>query len=143
MSKTLPDKWLRQAVFNQINNIVVDGVTIPCYDYNVTGTPSNAYVLLTSQQSPSVNDNKCGIKWNSSILIDIVTKYQLSGNTGSRLLADNIADQVRSLTSNLILDVTSGLIIVWQRQDFEPDLNQETENEIIFRKLLRIECLIN
>jgi len=143
MSKPLPDKWIRKAVFDQINNIVVDGVTIPCYDTNVTGEKKNAYVLMTTQISPSVNDNKCGIKWNSSLLLDIFTKYQSSGNTGSRLFADNIADEVRNLTQSLVLDPLSGLTIVWQRQDFEPDISSTTENEIVFRKLLRLEFMIN
>ena len=143
MSKTLPDKWIRKAVFDQINNIVVDGVTVPCYDYNLTGEKKSAYILLTTQISPSVNNTKCDIKWNSSILIDIVTRYSKSGNTGSRLLADNIGDEVRNLTSSLSLDPASGLTIVWQRQDFEPDLMLPTKNEIVFRKLLRLEFMIN
>ena len=33
MVKSLPDKWIRKAISNKINNIVVDGVMIPCYDY--------------------------------------------------------------------------------------------------------------
>ena len=30
MIKTLPNKWVRKAVFDAINNIEVDGKEIPC-----------------------------------------------------------------------------------------------------------------
>jgi hypothetical protein len=142
MSVTLPDKWIRKAVSNAINNIVVDSVTIPCYDTYVTGEKKNAYVLMTTQTSLLENNTKCDDKWNSSILLDIFTKYLSAGNTGSRLFADNIADEVRRLTDNLVLDPDSDLRIIWQRGDFENDISSSTKNENVFRKLYRLEFMI-
>lgn len=144
MNKSLPDKWVRKAVYDAINNVVVDTKTIPCYDTRVTGrTQPKHYVLLTTQSNTVDKANKCESRWESSILIDIVTRYNGSGNTGSRLLADNILDEVRNLTKSLVLNVESGLTIINQTQSFPNDISTQLPNQNIFRKLMRIELVIN
>lgn len=144
MNKNLPDKWIRKAVYDAINNISVDGNIIPCYDSKVTGRNKKPhYVLITTQNNIAENVNKCEKQWRSFILLDIVTTYKNSGNTGSRLLADNILDEVRNLTDNLTLDVSSGLKIVWQKDTFPNDIVTITDNNSIYRKFLRIELYIN
>ena len=143
MVKTLPDKYIRKAIYTAINNMVVDGYTIPCYDSRVVGQAKDYYVILSTQSSNVAKDTKCGYKWESNILIDIITRYKLSGNTGSRLLADNIADKVRELTDNLVLDVASGLTIITQTESMPNDLVSTSDNVIVYRKFIRIEFLIN
>ena len=144
MIKPLPDKYIRKAVFNAVNNIVVDTLTIPAYDSRVTGNVIPQHFILMTTQTNQVNQmTKCGDVWESSILIDIVTTYDGSGNTGSRLLSDNILDAVRNATNNLVLDVASGLVVQKQIQDFPNDIVTITENENIFRKLIRLELTIN
>ena len=142
MVKTLPDKYIRKAVYNAINGIVVDGEQILCFDSRVSGKGIDNYVLMTTQSNEVDKRTKCGDDWQSQILIEVFTRYKLTGNTGSRLLADNILDAVRSATDTLILDVASGLSIVTQNQSFPSDLVSETQNEIIVRKFIRIEFLI-
>ena len=144
MIKQLPDKYVRKAVFDAVNNIVVDTLTIPAYDSRVTGSVIPQHFILMTTQTNQVNQmTKCGDVWESSILIDIVTTYDGSGNTGSRLLSDNILDAVRNATNNLVLDVSSGLVVQKQIQDFPNDIVTITENENIFRKLMRLELTIN
>ena len=144
MIKQLPDKYIRKAVFDAINNIVVDTLTIPAYDSRVSGNVIPQHFILMTTQTNQVNQmTKCGDVWESSILIDIVTTYDGSGNTGSRLLSDNILDAVRNATNNLVLDVSSGLVVQKQIQDFPNDIVTITENENIFRKLMRLELTIN
>ena len=144
MIKPLPDKYIRKAVFNAVNNIVVDTLTIPAFDSRVSGNVIPQHFILMTTQTSRVNQmTKCGDVWESSILIDIVTTYDGSGNAGSRLLADNILDAVRNATNNLVLDVASGLVIQKQIQDFPNDIVTVTENENIFRKLMRLEFTIN
>tara|TARA_R110001583_G_scaffold114132_1_gene264580 strand:- start:6688 stop:7122 length:435 start_codon:yes stop_codon:yes gene_type:complete len=144
MIKQLPDKYVRKAVFDAVNNIVVDTLTIPAYDSRVTGNVIPQHFILMTTQTNQVNQmTKCGDVWESSILIDIVTTYDGSGNPGSRLLSDNILDAVRNATNNLVLDVSSGLVVQKQIQDFPNDIVTITENENIFRKLMRLELTIN
>ena len=144
MIKPLPDKYIRKAVFDAVNNLVVDTLTIPAFDSRVSGNViPDHFILMTTQTSQVNHMTKCGDVWESSILIDVVTTYDGSGNTGSRLLSENILDAVRSATNNLVLDVSSGLVIQKQTQDFPNDIVTITENENIFRKLMRLELTIN
>ena len=144
MNKTLPDKWIRKAVYDAVNNIVVDTITIPCYDGRVVGNiiPDH-FILLSTQTSQTNQIIKSERSWESSILIDIVTTYKSSGNPIPRILADNILDAVRSATNNLALDASCGLVIQMQTQDFPNDIITVSGNENIFRKLMRIELTIN
>lgn len=144
MIKQLPDKYVRKAVFDAVNNLVVDTLTIPAFDSRVSGNVIPQHFILMTTQTNQVNQmTKCGDVWESSILIDIVTTYDGSGNPGSRLLSDNILNAVRNATNNLVLDVSSGLVVQKQIQDFPNDIVTITENENIFRKLMRLELTIN
>lgn len=143
MNKSLPDKWIRKAIFDAINNITVDGVQVPCYDSRILDETKDYYILLTTQTNEVINDNKCEKRWQSSILIDVVTIYNGIGNTGSRLFADNILDAVRNATNDLTLDVSSGLVKEWQRESFPNDIILSLENKNVYRKLMRIEMQIN
>ncbi len=144
MNKSLPDKWIRKAVYDVVNNITVDSNVIRCYDTRVTGNiMPDHYILMTTQTNTVDKSIKCGYRWESSILLDMVTSYKSTGNTGSRLLVDNITDEVRNLTDVLTLDVASGLSILKQTQFFLNDISTITTNENIFRKFIRIELTIN
>ena len=93
MVKPIPDKYVRKAIFTALNNIVVDGNTIPCFDSRVpTDNTKNHYILMSSQTNDVNKYTKCGSAYESTILLDIITSYYGVGNTGSRLLADNILD---------------------------------------------------
>ena len=144
MIKTIPDKWVRKAIYDAVNNIVVDTFTIPCYDTRVSGKViPDHFILMTTQTNLVAKTNKCENYYESSILIDIVTSYTSQGNPGSRTLADNILDAVRAATDVIVLDVASGLVVLRQTQDFPNDITTITKNENIFRKLMRLELTIN
>jgi hypothetical protein len=150
MIKTLPDKWIRKAIYDVINNISVvdemsgDVLVVKCYDSRVMADNDvTQYVLMTTQTNTVDKSTKCGNRWESSILLDVVTTFNGAGNYGSRLLADNILDKVRALTDSLTLDVASGLEVVYQSQDFPNDLVTVTSTENIYRKFMRIELLID
>ena len=146
MIKNIPDKFIRKAVSEAVNNLVVDGLEIPIYDTNVTQTVNTDtpqhYILMTTQTNDVDRDNKCEHNWESSILLDIITSYDLPGNPGSRVLADDILNEVRNATLNLILDPTSGLKIINETMTFPADLSTITVNESIFRKFLRLELYV-
>jgi len=143
MNKNLPNKWIRKAIFQAINNIVVDGKVVRCYDTNVSGVDvPNNYVILSTQSNIVEKANKCEYFWNSEILLDIVNIYQSAGNMGDRLLTDNITDEVRKLTDVLVLDSASDLSVISQIQSFPNGLNSTNDNQIIFRNFIRISLRI-
>ena len=146
MNKTLPDKWVRKAVYDAINDIVVDDFVIPCYDthvtYNAQKDEPSHYVLMTTQTNDTEKRNKCEWFYESSILLDILTSFGGAGNNGSRLLVDNITDACRNALQDLTLDVASGLEIVKERMDFPADITTDVGAETIFRKFIRLELRI-
>jgi hypothetical protein len=144
MVKNLPDKWIRKAVYTAINDIVVNTFAIPCFDTRVPKNDKRSFYVIMSTQSNEVDKSiKCEHRWQSQILLDVITSYDINGNTGSRKMADDILDAIKTATDSLVLDVASGLTIVTQNQSFPNDLVSITENEIVYRKLMRIEFLIN
>ena len=134
-----PDKHIRKAIFDKINNIVVSGKIIPCYDSRATNAPSN-YVLLTAQTKEVEKSNKCDYRWTTSILIEIYTKVTSSGNTGSRVLLNDIEQAVYTLLNPKL--TVSGFTNITQNITFENSLETITDTEIIFRSFLRLNLVL-
>ena len=130
-----PDKYIRKAIFDKINNIVVSGKTIPCYDSRGTNAPSN-YVLLTSQTKEVDKATKCGYRWETMLLIEIFTKVTSSGNTGSRVFLNDIEQAVYTL---LLPKLTvAGFENLTQNITFENSIDTPTDTELISRSFLRL-----
>ena len=130
-----PDKHIRKAIFDKINNIVVSGKTIPCYDSRGTNAPSN-YVLLTSQTKEVLKETKCEYEWETSTLIEIYTKVSSSGNTGSRVLLNDIESAVMALLNPKI--TVAGFTNVTQNITYETQLETVTDVDVIYRSFLRL-----
>lgn len=144
MNKILPDKWIRKAVSALLDNLSVGSSIIRCYDTRVTGpTIPEKYIIMSTQTNTVDKATKCESRWESSILLDVFTQYDRQGNTGSRLEVDDIMNEVRAQMDTLVLDVASGLTIVTRTQSFPNDITSVTDNEIVNRKFLRLELLIN
>ena len=130
-----PDKHIRKAIFDKINNIVVSGKIIPCYDSRGTNAPSN-YVLLTSQTKEVDKATKCGYRWETMLLIEIFTKVTSSGNTGSRVFLNDIEQAVYTL---LLPKLTvAGFENLTQNITFENSIDTPTDTELISRSFLRL-----
>jgi len=130
-----PDNYIRKAIHDRINDIVVDTKTIKCFDSRANNAPLN-YVLLTAQTKEVDKSNKCEYRWESTILIEIYTKTTSSGNTGSRVLLANIEQAVYSLLLPTL--VVENFDTLNQSITFENQLETVTDTEIIFRSFLRL-----
>ena len=135
-----PDKHIRKAIFDKINNIVVSGKIIPCYDSRATNAPSN-YVLLTAQTKEVDKATKCGYRWETMLLIEIFTKVTSSGNSGSRVLLNDIEERVMTLLNPKI--TVAGFTTVTQNISYENQLETITDTEIIFRSFLRLNLTLD
>jgi hypothetical protein len=130
-----PDKWIRKAVHDKINNIVVSTKTIKSFDSRATNAPSE-YVLLTVQTKEVDRSNKCEYRWTSSLLIEIYTKVTSSGNTGSRVLLNDIEQAIHDLLLPKL--AVTGFETLDQDITFEAQLETITDTEVIFRSFLRL-----
>jgi hypothetical protein len=132
-----PDKNIRKAVFDLINNIVVNSKIIKCFDSRITGNAIlSEYVLLTAQTKEVVKQNKCEYDWETSLLIEIYTKTSSAGNSGSRVLLNDIEQAVYTLINPKITVV--GFVNYTQNITFETQLETVTDTENIFRSFLRL-----
>ena len=132
-----PDKYIRKSVFDLINDIVVSDKVIKCFDTRVTGNAAlNEYVLLTAQTKEIDKSTKCGYDWTTSLLIEIYTKTSSSGNSGSRLLLNDIEQAVYTLLSPKI--TVANYTNQTQNITFETQLETVTTTENIFRSFLRL-----
>ena len=137
MISTNPDKFIRKAVHDQINGIVVNSKIINSYDSRVTGNAKkNEYVLFTVQTKEVDKSNKCSYRWDTSMLIEIYTKSSSAGNSGSRLLLNDIEQAIYTLLSPK-LDV-DGFVTLTQNITFDNQLETITDTENIFRSFLRL-----
>ena len=135
-----PDKHIRKAIFDNINNIVVSGKIIPCYDSRATNAPSN-YVLLTAQTKEVDKGNKCSYSWETSLLIEIYTRTTSAGNSGSRVLLNDIEERVMTLLNPKI--TVAGFTTVTQNISYENQLETITETSNIFRSFLRLNLILD
>lgn len=136
-----PDKWIRKAFFDALNGLVVDTISIPTFDERVTGTTVKPHYILLSTQTKSQNKyTKCADRWNCDILIDIVTTYPATGNTGSKLLAENIEEAVINLEDNLTL--SAGFIINEKSLVSSDSLVTIGTTTNVFRQLIRFQYFI-
>ena len=132
-----PDKFVRKAVFDLSNNIVVNTKTIKCFDSRVTGNANlTEYILLTAQTKEVLKATKCEYDWETSMLIEIYTKTSSAGNSGSRLLLNDIESAVMTLLNPKI--TVAGFVNVTQNITYENQLETVTDTENIFRSFMRL-----
>lgn len=136
-----PSKYLRKAFFDALTGLVIDTISIPVFDERITGNIVPKHYILLSTQTKSQNKyTKCGDRWDCSILIDIITTYPATANTGSKLLVDNIEEAVINLENSIIL---GGGFKINDRQlvssDSVPVIGTTTN---VFRQLIRFQYFI-
>lgn len=137
MISTNPDKFIRKAVHDLVNGIVVSGKQIFCFDSRLAGNSKlTEYVLLSSQTKEVDKATKCKYRWETSLLIEIFTKTSSAGNSGSRLLLNDIEQAMLDLLSPKLL--VNGFETLIQNITFEANLETITDTEIVFRSLLRL-----
>lgn len=133
------NKWVRKAVEDALDGMVINTISVPVYDVAATAYDGKFYVLLSTQNKDLV-PNKCGDGWDYFLLIDIVSRYRK--NTGVRVMGDDIEEEVRSRLASIQLDVAAGVRINNIRYNEEADLFDQFGSEHIHRKLLRYQFAI-
>ncbi|MCT3693157.1 hypothetical protein HZP84_16300 [Elizabethkingia anophelis] len=131
------DKWIRKYFVDTLNNMVVNGKTITIHDMRIPDN-KDAYILMTTQQKSEGDPTKCNTPWDCYITLDVVTIY--NNIAGSRLLADDIMEEVMKRTQNVLVN---GFTVKKQSLDFPPDISTITSTQAIFRKLVTFNLIIS
>lgn len=131
-----PDKWIRKAVSERINDMTVDAYNIPCIDTNYTGdTQPKYYVAMSTQTKRDNQTSKCGWEWDCSILLDITTRFIGTSNTGSRTLANDIEENIILLMNDFTIEGGFRIDDIMVEESISQD--GHTNTEVYFRQLLR------
>lgn len=136
----LPDKWVRKAIYDAFNGTVVSSNTVNVYDYSVPEKTYPPHHILMLNQVNEPIETHCGRGWLHTIQLDITTTFPQ--NTGSRVLADEIAEALLPFLDNLELDVASNLLIARKSISFPGDLRETDDKFSYFRKIINLELEI-
>jgi len=125
-----PSKYVRKQLFDLINPVY------PCFDMQVTG-PQNPteYVIISTQSKEIDKSTKCGYRWISYTLLDIVTIYNGAGNPGSRLKVDDIENEIFQIIENITIP---GYEVVNRRFEFPDTLENISTTQNVFRNFIRV-----
>lgn len=131
-----PSKYIRQYFVNAFANMVVSGKTVKVYD---THTPNNDDVLIILSTQTGSNDriDKCSITKNRTIEIQVITRFK--GTTGSRLLLDDIVEEIQNRVQSI--QVNNFTVQDWN-VSFPQDFVSTSTTETIFRKIINYNLII-
>ncbi|CAB4153549.1 hypothetical protein UFOVP638_7 [uncultured Caudovirales phage] len=132
-----PDKYIRKAVYDLLNNIVVSGNIIKCYDARVYGNQNiSNYIILANQMKNVDKATKCEYRWNGSIMIEIYTR-----SSSSRVLLNDIEQAVTDLLTPKIS--VENYEVIYQNITYVTQLESFTDTENIYRSFLTLELTLN
>jgi len=124
-----PSKYVRKALYDAISQ------EYNCYDMQVTGNDNpTQYVLISTQDKEIDKATKCGNRWISYTLLDIIKIYNGAGNVGSRLINDDMENNILSLIDNITVD---GYTIINRRYEFPSNLDSSTATQTVYRNFIR------
>lgn len=125
-----PNKYVRKAIYNAIKD------TYSVFDTQVTGNINpTRYVIISTQNKEIDKATKCGNRWVSYTLLDIVCIYNGAGNVGSRLANDDMENAIMALIENITID---GYTVLNRRYEFPPNLDSATATQTVFRNFIRV-----
>jgi hypothetical protein len=125
-----PNKYVRKALYDAIST------EYPCFDMQVTGnTNPTQYVLISTQDKEHNRPTKCGGRWVTYTLLDIVCIYNGAGNVGSRVVNDDMENTILTLIENITVD---GYTVISQGHEFPSNLDSSTATQTVYRNFIRV-----
>lgn len=125
-----PSKHVRKAIYDAVNS------TYPCYDSQVTGNvDATQYVIISTQDKEIDKASKCGYRWISYTLLDIVKIYEGSGNVGSRVVNDDMENTILGLIANI---TPSGYTVINRRYEFPSTIVVSNSTQTVYRNFIRV-----
>lgn len=125
-----PNKYVRKALYDAIST------EYDCFDTQVTGNVNpSQYVLISTQDKEIDKASKCGYRWVSYTLLDIVKIYDGSGNVGSRVSNDDMENTIMQLIENIEVD---GYTVINRRYEFPSNINTSSATQTVYRSFIRV-----
>lgn len=137
MSSVIFDNEINLEVYNRLNGLTVDGVTCPLYVSKVTSEDVKNYYLINTQLNLK-ESTKCGDGWDNSTEIQVVSIEPL--NVGSKKMLNNMTNAALVALSNF--DFAAASVNEFDI-NVENELVENTNQSVVYRKILRLRIKIN
>jgi hypothetical protein len=124
-----PDKYIRKYFYDTLTQ---EGLSV--FDSRLGLQKLDFYVLLSTQSKLLEQGNKCGLNYDSTIVIEIVDVTPKQGNQGSRVSLNDAEEKIINAYLNAVIenfDITT-------KNYSTTDLSTYGTNEIIKRTILTI-----
>jgi hypothetical protein len=129
-----PNKYVRKVISDAI------GPTYPIFDMEVTGNQNpTEYVLMSTQSKAIDKANKCNYRWETYLLLDLVTIYNGAGNPGSRAKVDDMENVIMDLIKDVQIP---GYEVVNRSYEFPDNLDNISSTQNVFRNFIRVILLL-
>ena len=138
MNTVLPDKYVRKAIYDQINNMVVNTFTFPCFTERTGTNNPDTYVLLSTQLNLE-ESTKCGNGWINDTEIQVIVRVM--PNQGAKDLIDDAVNEVLTLVDGMTLG--GGLVLNSIRKDVVFDFADKLGNKVVYRKIIKVQTYIS
>lgn len=137
MNTINPDKYIRKGLITSLSNEGYSNV----FDKRVPtiNNPQN-YIIISTQTKVENVDTKCGSKWDCSVLFDIVTRFDATGNLADRVQVNDLEEKVIVAMNNFEID---NFQILDKFLESSNDLDNLNDTENVFRQLVRYRFIIN
>lgn len=131
-----PDKFIRKFFVSALSNMVVSGKTIKVYDSHTPNNDDNL-IILSTQLGANDWQDKCGVTFNKTIEIQVLTRFK--GSAGNRQLLDDIIEEIQQRCQNIQID---NFIVQDWSFSISNDFATSTNTETIFRKIVNYNLII-
>lgn len=137
MNTALPDNAINAEIKARLHNSDVNGVNFPLYLSRVTSANEKNYYLINTQLNQPTS-TKCGKGWLHSTEIQVIVV--LDTNEGSKKLLNEATELLRQELEDFSL---TGFAVNKIDLSIENELVTNTESEIVYQKIIRLEIQIN
>jgi hypothetical protein len=127
-----PDKHIRKYFYDSLNSIV------PVYDANSVQDTDELYIVMSNQTKAIETPNKCYDNWNCNITLEIIQRSLASGNKGSRLLINDLEQEVINAYESIQID---GFSLINKEYDSNSLVTQGVK-QIIDRQIITINLVL-
>lgn len=97
-------EMLRRAYYGLLNNMTVDGITVPVYDYKAPYPAQVPYIIIGEVGAMASNTKQ---SFGNEVMIDLLIYTAYEGDFGGRIQAERICNAV--LTKSIPSPAKTGL----------------------------------
>lgn len=139
MTAQLPDNEINKELRSRLHNMEIGTYMFKFHISKATSARDKFYFLVSTQLNAK-QSNKCGNGWINSTEIQVVVIFPK--NTGSKNIINLAANGVIQELEDFTLPSATGLKVNLVDLSIDNELIEDTQSEVVYRKIIRMETNI-